>query len=232
MLNKTKMTVAAIATLTTAGIATTASAFPAMLGTDGTLRAGPGADYSVNMSAPKSANIEVDGCIATGSWCQVTYDGKTGWTPASNIAINQGNNVVYLADRPKDVTVTTIQAPNPDAEDGQAAGALVGAGAGAAAGGAIAAGTAMGGPAGAVVGAIIGGALIGDAAKPAPETVTYVEKHPVAPVYLSGDVKTGAKLPQNVALQPVPDSQYSYVNVNKEPVLVDPQTRAIVYVFN
>ncbi|WP_339107609.1 DUF1236 domain-containing protein [Thioclava sp. GXIMD4216] len=230
MFKKTTMTVAAFATLATAGLATSASAFPAMLGTDSSLRAGPGADYQVSSTVPQAANIEVDGCISTGSWCQVSYGDNTGWTPASNIAIHEGNNIVYLADRPKNVDVKTIEIK--DNGNGQAAGAFAGAAAGGAAGGAIAAGTVIGGPAGAVVGALIGGALVGEAAKPEPTTVTYVQEHPVDPVFLKGDVKTGAKLPDNVALQPVPDSKYAYVNVNKEPVLVDPHSRAIVYVFN
>ena len=41
----------------------------------------------------------------------------------------------------------------------------------------------------------------------------------------------GAGLPQTVVLNNVPDYRYQYVYVNDTPVLVDPATRRIVYVF-
>ena len=46
-----------------------------------------------------------------------------------------------------------------------------------------------------------------------------------------GDVVVGARLPQTVTLNNVPDYRYQYVYVNDTPVLVDPATRQIVYVF-
>ena len=48
----------------------------------------------------------------------------------------------------------------------------------------------------------------------------------------TGDVVVGARLPQTVTLNNVPDYRYQYVYVNDTPVLVDPATRQIVYVFN
>jgi len=44
-------------------------------------------------------------------------------------------------------------------------------------------------------------------------------------------VVVGASLPQTVVLNNVPDYRYQYVYVNDTPVLVDPLTRRIVYVF-
>jgi hypothetical protein len=38
-------------------------------------------------------------------------------------------------------------------------------------------------------------------------------------------------LPADVALQPVPDYEYQYAYVNRVPVLVQPQTRRIVYIY-
>ena len=40
----------------------------------------------------------------------------------------------------------------------------------------------------------------------------------------------GAGVPESVKLTTVPDYEYRYVYVNGQPVLVDPQTRKIVYV--
>ena len=50
------------------------------------------------------------------------------------------------------------------------------------------------------------------------------------PVYLEGEVVVGAGLPETVQLRPVPDYEYNYVYVNGQPVLVEPQSRRIVYV--
>ncbi|MHA6687107.1 DUF1236 domain-containing protein [Mesorhizobium sp. A556] len=41
---------------------------------------------------------------------------------------------------------------------------------------------------------------------------------------------TGATLPDTVVLGDIPDYEYRYVNVNGQPVLVEPQSRRIVYV--
>jgi hypothetical protein len=43
-------------------------------------------------------------------------------------------------------------------------------------------------------------------------------------------VVTGATLPDTIMLREVPDYEYRYVNVNGQYVLVEPQSREIVYV--
>ena len=65
-----------------------------------------------------------------------------------------------------------------------------------------------------------------------PATVgSYVTSHPVSPVYLNGEVVQGAALPQSVALAPIPGYTYQYAYVNRVPVLVEPTTRTIAYVY-
>lgn len=173
--------------------------------------------------APAASIVAVEGCLADAPWCQVSYDGKTGWAPAGQLGVQQGDKLVMLSDHPVEVTMKTVTYQN-GTKQGQGAAALAGVGSGAAAGAAIA------GPAGAVVGALIGGVAFGEATRPTTETITYVEKNPVAPIYLSGDLAEGAVLPDTVTLVPVPDSSYAYVNVNDRPVLVNPETRQIVYI--
>ncbi len=51
------------------------------------------------------------------------------------------------------------------------------------------------------------------------------------PVYLNGEVVIGSGLPPDVALAPVPGYQYQYAYVNGVPVLVEPQTREVAYVY-
>ena len=55
--------------------------------------------------------------------------------------------------------------------------------------------------------------------------------HPVTPVYLNGEVVEGAGLPEDVAIAPVPGSDYDYAYVNSVPVLVEPSTRRVEYVY-
>ena len=52
----------------------------------------------------------------------------------------------------------------------------------------------------------------------------------VDPVYLDGEVVVGAGLPETVELREIPDYEYRYVNVNNQPVLVEPGSRKIVYI--
>lgn len=60
---------------------------------------------------------------------------------------------------------------------------------------------------------------------------SYVVSHPVAPVYLNGEVVEGVGLTENVALAPIPGSAYQYAYVNNVPVLVEPTTRRVEYLY-
>ncbi|MBZ9710001.1 DUF1236 domain-containing protein [Mesorhizobium sp. ESP7-2] len=79
-------------------------------------------------------------------------------------------------------------------------------------------------------GAIVAGEPIDTVVRPPAEVRTYVDTHRLDPVYLEGEVVTGATLPDTVELREIPDYQYRYVYVNGQPTLVDPQTRRIMYV--
>ena len=59
----------------------------------------------------------------------------------------------------------------------------------------------------------------------------YVSNNASNSFAFAGDVVVGAQVPQTVVLNNVPDYRYQYVYVNDTPVLVDPATRQIVYVF-
>lgn len=100
-----------------------------------------------------------------------------------------------------------------------------------AAGGAVT-GAVVGGPVGAAVGGVVG-AIAGTALNPPPrEVVTYVRERPLPtaePVIIREEVRVGTKLPPEIVLAPVPDApEYSYAIVNKERVIVDPQTYVVV----
>lgn len=126
------------------------------------------------------------------------------------------------------VVVTT---PSTTVQSTQTDPATTGSGAaGGAASGAIA-GAIVGGPVGAAVGGLAG-AVMGDVTEDAltPATRTYVLENKTESVMVEGGATVGTVLPETVQVQTIPDSQYSYVYVDDQPVLVEPQTRKIVYV--
>lgn len=103
--------------------------------------------------------------------------------------------------------------------------------AGGAASGAIA-GAAVGGPVGAAVGAVAGGVL-GDISEDAltPETRTYVLENKTESVVLDTDLVVGTQVPETVEIHTIPESEYSYVYVDERAVLVEPQSRQIVHIY-
>lgn len=210
-----KMTLSAAALMVAA---TPIMAAQATATTDLNLRAGPGPEFEVIGVIAGMDQAEVNGCMDTGAWCEVTYDGKTGWAHRS-----------YLSGSATEATkITTTRTVTYKKEGGNEG---AGAAAGAVTGGAIL-GSLIGGPAAIAAGVVLG-ANAGSAAVPAPEetTVTYVTQNPVDPVYLDGEVVLGAGVPDNVEIYPVPGSEYSYLNINGQDVLVKPDDRSIVYIY-
>lgn len=60
---------------------------------------------------------------------------------------------------------------------------------------------------------------------------TFISTNTLDPIYLEGSLAVGAGIPADIHLTPVPGSRYNYAYVNDYPVLVDPGTRRIVYVY-
>src|SRR5690606_22707328 len=165
----------------------------------------------------------LDGCLEGSSWCAIAHEGGQGWVYSDYLMGDFGGQQVVVTQRPAQ-SVQVITAPS---GEGAAEGALVGGASGAIAGALI------GGPVGAAIGGATGTALggaTGAAAEPPAEVRTYVTSHQVEPVYLEGEVVVGAGLPDTVELREIPDYDYRYVNVNGQSVLVDANTRHIVYV--
>ncbi|MDP2295333.1 MAG: DUF1236 domain-containing protein [Pseudolabrys sp.] len=68
-------------------------------------------------------------------------------------------------------------------------------------------------------------------APPTAAVQTYVIQNPRPQIYLNGEVVEGAGLPQDIVLTPVPDSEYQYAYVNGVPVLVEPTSRRVRYIY-
>jgi uncharacterized protein YraI len=180
--------------------------------TDLNIRSGPGPEHPVIGHIQDNRRAEILGCIEGSLWCQVDYRGTRGWAYSQYLEMEADGRRVVLNERPADVRVPAVTYQAPTTGAAIATGAVTGA--------------LVGGPVGAVVGGVAGATLV----PPGPVT-TYVTTNPVDPVYLEGEVVVGAGLPDTIALRPVPDYRYQYVYVNQQPVLVDPATRRIVYVY-
>lgn len=59
----------------------------------------------------------------------------------------------------------------------------------------------------------------------------YVTTNALDSAYLEGNVVVGAGIPDDIELNAVPNYRYRYTYVNDYPVLVDPVSRRIVYVY-
>jgi len=169
------------------------------------VRAGPGPQYPSIGIATRGSQAMLDGCIQGSRWCRVDVNGVRGWVYAQYLQVEEGGNRVIVEQHQADlgVPVVTYETTASVAQADPAPG------------------DELLGPVGSV-----------EAISP-PETVTtYVQTNPAQTVRLRGDVAVGASVPADVTFQEIPDYQYRYVRINDRPVLVDPGTRRIVYVYN
>ncbi len=182
--------------------------------TDLNLRAGPGPTFEILSVIPAAQNVVINGCLAEGSWCRVSYDGTDGWASGDYLTSMVEAPIYANRERLAVPTVTFESAPSATVPGGVA--------------GAIAGGL-LGGPVGAVIGAGLGMG-IGSAVTPDERVTTYVRSNPMEPIYLDGEVVVGAGIPETVMLTEVPESEFYYAYVNGVPVLVERENRRVVYI--
>ncbi len=185
--------------------------------TDLNLRASPSPKAEIVNVIPGAEAVEVKACLDTSQWCEVAYNGQNGWAYGAYLSAKPADaeEPVVVYENRQTLEIATVE--NTEAETEAAAGAgFVGA----------LAGGLLGGPAGAIAGGIAAGATA-DAAVPS-EVTTYVLENRLEPVYLEGEVVTGAIVPEEVELTTIPDSEYAYLYVNGVPAVVDAEERVIV----
>ena len=203
-----KSSTIAAALLAAASLATPAAAATiATAMTPLNIRSGPGPQYSVIGSIPDRGQTTIIGCIQGSLWCQVSYNGRRGWAYAQYLTARLAGRSLILAEGLNNVPAVTYRAPVETV------------------------GTAVAAPT--VSGTLVAPSAAGQplVIAPPPPVGSYVASHPVAPVYLNGEVVAGVGLPGDVALAPVPGYDYEYAYVNNVPVLVEPQTRRVEYIY-
>lgn len=196
--------------------------------TDLNLRSGPGPEQPVigHIKARQKANIV--GCIEGSLWCQVDFRGKTGWAYSQYMTLQAGGGRIVVREPANVASVPVVtydalgyQAPTYRPEVAPLAATITDTVVGSGGAGAAA----IGAPRPAVY-----NPSVYNVAPPA-AVGEYVATNEGNSFYVAGNVGVGTNLPRTVVLNNVPDYRYQYVYVNDTPVLVDPVTRQIVYVF-
>lgn len=82
---KTTLLAAASALILSAAASVAAVAAPAVAQSPVNMRAGPGPQYEVLATVPGGATVDVAGC--TGSWCQISYAGESGYANRNYLAL-------------------------------------------------------------------------------------------------------------------------------------------------
>lgn len=171
------------------------------------IRSGPGPQYSIVGAIPNRAQATIVGCIQDSLWCQVSFNGQQGWAYSQYLTAQLSGRSLIIAERLNEIPTVRYQALVETAGSAVVAPAITG--------------TLVARPA----------AIEPLVVTPPPTVGTYVVSHPVAPVYLNGEVVEGVGLPEDVALTPVPGFDYQYAYVNNVPVLVEPSTRQVEYIY-
>lgn len=170
------------------------------------IRSGPGPHYPVVGVIGVNEDTAINGCREGSKWCAVSHDGINGWAYSDYLTapFGGGDDYVVVTERPADALPPVSYDATSSIETEVVRGELIGRK------------TALG--------------TIEPISAPPVEVRTYVETNTVEPVYLDGEVVVGAALPETVEVREIPDYDYRYVYVNEQPVLVEPETRRIVYV--
>jgi uncharacterized protein YraI len=89
--------------MTAAGLLTAAPALAqvsATAATDLNLRAGPASNQQVLTVIPANGEVVVEGCLETGNWCQVNFQGTQGWAHGGYLnGTVQRQQVVVIGNR-------------------------------------------------------------------------------------------------------------------------------------
>ena len=171
------------------------------------VRAGPGPQYPSVGIATRGSSAYLDGCIQGSRWCRVDVNGVRGWVYAEYLQVQHEGAPVVVEQNQTSLGVPVVTYETTAS---------------------VVPGEPQPGPGDELLGPV--GDV--DAITPPAEVRTYIDTTPAQTVQLGGDVVVGAEVPADVTFQEVPNYEYRYTRINDRPVLVDPGTRRIVYVYN
>jgi hypothetical protein len=200
---------AAILSLALAGAAQAQTIGTATTGLN--IRSGPGPEQPVIGYMKARQRAQILGCVEGSLWCQVQFRGLQGWAYSQYMSLQAGGGRLIVRE-PTNVVYGYAPSYRPDIVPIAPIAEAITSGARA-------------------IGANEPVVYASTYAPPPPAVGTYVTNNAVSSFAYDGNVMVGVGLPQTVVLNNVPDYRYQYVYLNNTPVLVDPATRQIVYVF-
>jgi uncharacterized protein YraI len=170
------------------------------------VRSGPGFQYPVVGQMEYNAPVQLSGCLADYTWCNISVGLLIGWASGEYLVLHEsgqsetigvnGAKMAIPVVTPQSVATVVPAAP----------------------------------PVGAVVAVAPSVGLVQPIA-PAPAVIDYVAHQAVEPVLVNGEVVVGATLPAAVPYYPVPQSPCVFTYVNGQKVLVEPGSNRILYIF-
>lgn len=178
------------------------AAMVATTASDISVRSGPGEDYPELGLATRGSSAVLDGCMDGSSWCRIDVNGLRGWAHADYLNVMYEGSPVILEERRTELSIPVVTYEKTSSVQAEP------------------------NPGDPNLG------RVGDVDVTPPESViTYMDENPGETVAFDGDVVVGTTLPSDTRLVEVPDYQYRYARVNDVPVLVEPSTHRIVYVY-
>ena len=190
-----------------AALAATALSAPALAATVATvttdlnLRSAPTTNSEVLATIPDTAEVRLEACVEGRNWCQVEYEGVTGFASSRYLTADLSGERVVVGENLGPLGIAVNAVGGAVETVGNAAGALI-------------RGTAN---------------TVANVIDPPEERIAYVRDNRIEPVYFENEVRVGDGLPETVELRTVPDYDYDYAYVNGQPVFVD-SNRRVVYV--
>lgn len=178
--------------------------------TDIDVKSGPGQQYPSVGTATRGSQAALDGCVKGSRWCRIDVNGMRGWVFAQALTVEQNGGPVVVEQHGSDLGVPVVTYQTDDATTGSVQ-------------------PISPSPDDELVGPVGSGEAV---ASPPRMVRTYIDENPVDAVQAEGQIAVGSELPRDIAVRTIPDYQYSYVRVNGQPVLVDPGTHRVVYVYN
>jgi hypothetical protein len=192
-----------LAAAATLALQASAHAVPVTTTADLSLRIGPGSSYPRVAVIDRGALVDVANCVNGGTWCQVSWNGLTGWSYSAYL---RGAQVVVRTEVVQPAPTVVYETQLASAAPAGSLGTLT-------------------------IPLASTPATVATVIEPPPQVQTYVRTRKVEPIIIEGEPVVGATLPRDIVAHPVPQYQYGYTVVNGRVVLVEQGTNKIVYVY-
>ncbi len=180
---------------------------PTVTASDIVMHDGPGQDFPEIGLITRGSHAMLNGCMEDSNWCLVEINGMEGWVFAQYLTIEEHGAPILVEEYRTYADIPVVTYETTAAITGSPP--------------SPAPGDIMLGPVEDVI-----------VVEPPEDVYLYIEQHRPETFRVENEVLLGAAVPSDITVQEVPDYEYDYVVINERPVLVDPQTRRIMYIYD